>query len=58
MENFQMWKFQIEILFQASNLHSHILNKTEQTQRTNEWLIKDAMVKRIMIVIVDNILLI
>lgn len=51
-ENFQLWEFQIQIVFRAQSLHSvanGITVKPEAAEAAEEWMQKDAKAQRIII---------
>lgn len=53
-ENFQIWKFQITILFKANEVYEIVLAKANEAERTPQWKKKDASAQKLIITTVDK----
>lgn len=53
-ENFQIWKFQMIILFKANELHEVILQNVAQNERTQQWKKKDAVAQKLIVTTLDK----
>lgn len=53
-ENFQIWKFQISIIFKANELYEIVLQNTTETERTAQWKKKDANAQKLIVTTPDK----
>lgn len=53
-ENFQLWKFQVGIMFKANELYQIVTEDTPMNNRDNQWKKKDAVAQKIIVTTVDK----
>lgn len=53
-ENFQIWKFQVEIVLRAHELYEVVTEETAEVGRTAAWKKKDAQAQKIIVTTVDK----
>ncbi|XP_026826247.1 uncharacterized protein LOC113562125 [Ooceraea biroi] len=53
-ENYQVWKFQISILFRANELYGTVTEEVAEGQRTDQWRKKDANAQKIIVTTIER----
>lgn len=53
-ENFQLWKFQLNILFTAHELNEVVLQNVVEGERTPQWKKKDANAQKLIVTTLEN----
>ncbi|KAM0730296.1 Retrovirus-related Pol polyprotein from transposon TNT 1-94 [Formica fusca] len=53
-ENFQIWKFQMSIVFKANELYEVVLQNVAENERTQQWKKRDAVAQKLIVTTLDK----